>query len=313
MHRRANFIIAFLQVADMTRRPVTAAATGTSGYPRAAPSPRATWGMALLGGVLPALTACAPAPARTDTRLSAAPDATPTRKPLAACTPAQLAFQLDSGDGRFNGMSHSGTALMVRNIDTLACSVPAQPLPGFANSSRQALNITARPTPGVQPASTSTITLAPGATISSDLRWVSGDVYDGGGCVSPAFITLAIGKHTLTTDFTGHVCGPDGQPPEVTVKPFQPGATSMTAAAKALIYTCASGRIVQAAYPDTDTAVLTLDGQMQSLHIAISADGARYVGKQWQWWTKGMHDAWLAPLQPGETIASAHGEACTAP
>ena len=269
--------------------------------------------MALLGGVLLALTACAPPPARTDTRPSVAPDASPAHRPPAACTPAQLVVQLDSGDGRFNGMSHSGTALLVRNIGTLACTLPAQPLPGFANSNRQTLNITAQPTPGVQPASTSTIILAPGATISSDLRWVSGDVYDGGGCVSPAFVTLAIGKHTLSTNFTGHVCGPAGQPPDVTVRPFQPAETSITAAAKALIYTCASGRIVQAAYPDTDTAVLTLDGQTQSLHIAISADGARYVGKQWQWWTKGMLDAWLARLAPGESIAAANGEACTAP
>lgn len=84
-------------------------------------------------------------------------------------------------------------------------------------------------------------------------------------------------------------------------------------AAKTFTYTCDDGRTVQAGYPDTDTAMLTLDGHAQRLHIAISADGARYVGDHWQWWTKGMHDAFLAPLKPGETYASANGVACHAP
>jgi membrane-bound inhibitor of C-type lysozyme len=70
---------------------------------------------------------------------------------------------------------------------------------------------------------------------------------------------------------------------------------------------------VQAAYPDTHTAVLTLDGQTRRLQVAVSADGARYVGDHWQWWTKGMHDAQLAPLKPGQTIASGQAVTCTTP
>jgi membrane-bound inhibitor of C-type lysozyme len=84
-------------------------------------------------------------------------------------------------------------------------------------------------------------------------------------------------------------------------------------AAPVLSYTCEDGRKVQASYPDSTTAVLTLDGNTHHLHIAISADGARYVGDHWQWWTKGMHDAWLSPLRNGETYASANGVACRAP
>ena len=84
-------------------------------------------------------------------------------------------------------------------------------------------------------------------------------------------------------------------------------------AARTLTYACKDGRTVQAVYPDADTAVLTLDGQTYRLHTGISADGARYVGPHWQWWTKGMHEGRLAPLKPGETIASASGVSCTAP
>jgi membrane-bound inhibitor of C-type lysozyme len=49
------------------------------------------------------------------------------------------------------------------------------------------------------------------------------------------------------------------------------------------------------------------------LRIATSADGARYTGDGWQWWTKGMHEGSLAALAPGEAIASAAGVACHAP
>ena len=88
---------------------------------------------------------------------------------------------------------------------------------------------------------------------------------------------------------------------------------SRATAANSTTYTCTDGRTVKADYPDTDTAVITLDGQTYRLHTAVSADGARYVGDHWQWWTKGMRQGQLAPLKPGETIASDSGVACTAP
>ena len=78
-------------------------------------------------------------------------------------------------------------------------------------------------------------------------------------------------------------------------------------------YACSDGRVVQAAYPDTNTAQIKINGQAHILRIAMSADGARYIGDGWQWWTKGMHDGSLAPLAASETIASAPGVACHAP
>lgn len=77
-------------------------------------------------------------------------------------------------------------------------------------------------------------------------------------------------------------------------------------------YACNDGQTVQAAYPDTNTAVIKLKGETHTLHIAISGSGARYIGEGWQWWTKGMHDGLLAPLATGESIASAAGIACHA-
>jgi len=80
-----------------------------------------------------------------------------------------------------------------------------------------------------------------------------------------------------------------------------------------MIYTCTDGETVHAIYPDTNTAVIVLQGHTHTLHVAISASGARYIGDGWQWWTKGMHDGMLAPLGAGETIASATGVTCQAP
>lgn len=77
-------------------------------------------------------------------------------------------------------------------------------------------------------------------------------------------------------------------------------------------YTCADGSVVEARYPSDETAELRYGGQTVDMKIAISASGARYVGGGWQWWTKGLTEGTLSPLEPGEEIASAAGVTCTA-
>ncbi|MEO9080108.1 MAG: DUF4232 domain-containing protein [Rhodanobacter sp.] len=228
------------------------------------------------------------------------------------CEPSHLAFSLHDGDGRFNGMSHSGTTLVLRNTGTKTCRVPSMPQPGFTNADGQPLEITAQPPADLNAGSTPPLVLAYGTSVNSDLRWVSSNVYDNGYCQSPAFIMLALGEQTVTSPFMGHLCGPGGRPITYTLTPFRPIAATTTATtAKTVSYTCADGRVLLAVYPDSDTAVLTLDGRTQRLHTAVAADGARYVGKHWQWWAKGMHEARLTPLKPGEMIASSSGVSCT--
>jgi membrane-bound inhibitor of C-type lysozyme len=90
------------------------------------------------------------------------------------------------------------------------------------------------------------------------------------------------------------------------------GAVPPRAAAPATRYACSDGRSVVARYPDTDTAMLDIDGVAHVLTIARSADGARYVGDGWQWWAKGLRHGSLAPLVAGETVATAAGVACEA-
>jgi membrane-bound inhibitor of C-type lysozyme len=87
---------------------------------------------------------------------------------------------------------------------------------------------------------------------------------------------------------------------------------AVTADPGVITYACKDGQTVIAGYPDRDTAVVTLGGHAYTLKIARSGSGARYTGMGLQWWTKGLTEAQLARLKPGEDIASAPGVACSA-
>ncbi|MES1954415.1 MliC family protein [Salinisphaera hydrothermalis] len=52
-------------------------------------------------------------------------------------------------------------------------------------------------------------------------------------------------------------------------------------------YVCNDGSRINARYPDTDHAVVHYQGKKLAMHIAMSADGARYVGAHYEWWTRG--------------------------
>lgn len=64
-------------------------------------------------------------------------------------------------------------------------------------------------------------------------------------------------------------------------------APQTTAANTPTSYECRTGAQIQARYPDTDTALVGYRDQQYRMHIAVSADGARYVGDQYEWWTHG--------------------------
>lgn len=52
-------------------------------------------------------------------------------------------------------------------------------------------------------------------------------------------------------------------------------------------YNCDNGQAIQARYFPPDAARVTLGERTIDMHIAVSADGARYVGGDRVWWTKG--------------------------
>jgi membrane-bound inhibitor of C-type lysozyme len=81
---------------------------------------------------------------------------------------------------------------------------------------------------------------------------------------------------------------------------------------KVVTYECADGQKIEVGYPTPDSAVLKTREHSYNLVIARSGSGARYVGYGLQWWTKGMVDATLSKLKPGEDIASEQGLSCSA-
>lgn len=136
-------------------------------------------------------------------------------QPPALCTANQLTFSTDSEGGNFNGMSHSGTLAVLRNIGPAACRITPLPRLTFSDAAGKNLGATAtiagarfmHPGPVVLP-----IIVAPGAEITATLRWVSGEVYDKSVCIEPANLHARFGTIELQAKTGAKICGDAGKP-----------------------------------------------------------------------------------------------------
>ena len=70
---------------------------------------------------------------------------------LPACTANQLSLSFDGEGGAFNGMSQSGTLLVLRNVGPTACSVAGLPKLTFKNAAGKPLAITRKVPIGMHP------------------------------------------------------------------------------------------------------------------------------------------------------------------
>lgn len=52
-------------------------------------------------------------------------------------------------------------------------------------------------------------------------------------------------------------------------------------------YQCESGRVVHVSHPSDSSAIVEYQGRTVQMTNAISASGARYVGEDLEWWSKG--------------------------
>ena len=66
-----------------------------------------------------------------------------------------------------------------------------------------------------------------------------------------------------------------------------PTPTATSSNALATKYVCESGEAVTAFYPSTEKAVVRYKGSEHDMKIDVSGSGARYVGGEFEWWTKG--------------------------
>jgi hypothetical protein len=95
---------------------------------------------------------------------------------LPPCRPSHLRLSVDGRDGDFNGMSHSGTALMIRNLGP-DCMLPALPVVSLRDTHGRALPAARRAPVGMHPGPVMLpVRLGAGHQAETDLRWVAGPV-----------------------------------------------------------------------------------------------------------------------------------------
>ena len=125
-----------------------------------------------------------------------------------------------AGDGttktaNFDGMSHSGTLVVLRNLSSAACRVEGIPQLAFSDNKgplkvtlvtpgfgRQPNGIMLNHGPVVVP-----VLVPAGAELTSQLRWVSNEVYSKSICVTPTKLAITIEGKQQTAPIAAHLCG----------------------------------------------------------------------------------------------------------
>ncbi len=124
------------------------------------------------------------------------------------CITSQVSLATDPEAGSFDGMSHGGTLLVIRNIGPDACTIPGFPVLTFRDAANAALAITREIPPGMHPGPVIVpAIIAPGAEVTASLRWVSGDVFDHGKCLTPATLSITLGGKEIITPLAAQICG----------------------------------------------------------------------------------------------------------
>ncbi|HEX7820827.1 MAG TPA: DUF4232 domain-containing protein [Sphingobium sp.] len=147
--------------------------------------------------------------------LTAAP-ALSTASRLPPCSADQLSLAFDGEGGAFNGMSHGGTLLVIRNLGPKACRMPGLPRLSFRDADGKPLPIVRKAPRGMHPGPVVVpVGVAAGAELTAPLRWVSGEVYDRSQCLTVASVAVQVaagpvGTGTLQGGFAARICGEAG-------------------------------------------------------------------------------------------------------
>jgi hypothetical protein len=128
-----------------------------------------------------------------------------------ACKPRELRLSLDGRDGDFNGMSHGGTALGIRNLGP-DCSLPALLPVEFHDARGSKLPVVARNAAGAQRGQ---LRLGAGHRAEMTLRWVSGPVYPKSRSGHVAEVRIKLGGATLRAPLAADIYGEAGKPIQV--------------------------------------------------------------------------------------------------
>jgi hypothetical protein len=127
------------------------------------------------------------------------------------CRPAQLRLVADSKDGEFDGMSHSGVELLIRNRGS-DCALPVLPTVEMRDRHGRLLPAVRQQPVGMHPGPVMVpLRLARGSQAAIDLRWVSGAVYTPSRSVNAATVTVRIGAGLLRAPLGAALYGPAGE------------------------------------------------------------------------------------------------------
>ena len=132
------------------------------------------------------------------------------------CGPSEIILSVDPRDGDFNGMSHSGTYLVIRNAGPRACRVPGLPTVAL-HGTRGALAIALRSSARMHPAP---VIIPAGGRVASGLRWVSGPVYDRNRRLDIRSVSLVIAGRTLRTPLQAEIFAQVGRPATFSQSPL---------------------------------------------------------------------------------------------
>lgn len=133
-----------------------------------------------------------------------------TASPL--CAAQNLTLSINARDGDFNGMSHSGTYLIVHNNGRRACRVPGMPAVTFYDDKARTIP-TLRQTPlGMHPGPVvPPVTIQAGGNVATALRWVSGPVFDQNSSYEVRRVGVTIAGRPLKTRLRTTIFGRGGK------------------------------------------------------------------------------------------------------
>lgn len=151
-----------------------------------------------------------------------APTAPPSSMSSPPCRPQQLRIVPDGRDGDFNGMSHSGTALSIRNTGR-DCTIAALPRIELRDARNRALPAMRQPPVGMHPGPVMVpVRIAGGHRAVTTLRWVSGPVFPHSRSLRVTRAVVQIGAGSITVPLTAVLYGEAGKPVTFDQTPLRP-------------------------------------------------------------------------------------------
>lgn len=127
------------------------------------------------------------------------------------CEASDIVVHTDDRGGLYDGMSQSGTVLVLHNTGPGACMLPPRPVLTFSDAAHHPMPVERRTVRGMNPGPVLPPVIVPAdGELQILLRWVSSDAFDGGNCIRPALVSLDLTGGSLSVPFDRQMCAAKG-------------------------------------------------------------------------------------------------------